>query len=49
MTNCTNHGACGCTIEPDCSVKPHWSAVNTAVRGALGEVSLASLSAGARA
>lgn len=49
MTNCTNHGACSCTIEPDCSVKPHWSAVNTAVRGALGGVTLASLSAGAHA
>ena len=49
MTNCTNHGSCACTIEPDCSVKPHWSAVNNAVRGALGGVTLASLSAGARA
>lgn len=49
MTNCTNHGACACTIEPDCSVKPHWSAVNNAVRGALGGVTLASLSAGVHA
>lgn len=49
MTNCTNHGACNCTIEPDCNVKPHWNAVNSAVRGALGGVSLASISAGGHA
>ncbi|MDQ4421369.1 Rrf2 family transcriptional regulator [Sphingobium sp. DEHP117] len=48
MTNCTTHTTCSCTIAPDCSVKPHWNAVNSAIRGALGDVSLASISAGAR-
>lgn len=43
MTNCTAHSACTCTIAPDCSVKPHWGAVNDALRGALGGVSLATL------
>lgn len=44
MTNCTSHTACNCTMEPDCAVKPHWGAVNDALRGALGGVSLATLS-----
>jgi DNA-binding IscR family transcriptional regulator len=33
-------------IEPDCNVKPHWTAVNQAIRGALADVSLSSLAAG---
>jgi Rrf2 family protein len=49
MTNCTNHGACGLHDRSRIArVKPHWSVVNTAVRGALGEVSLASLRARSR-
>ena len=32
-----------CAVEHDCSVKPHWSVVNAAVRGALADVSLASI------
>ncbi|MET0239318.1 MAG: Rrf2 family transcriptional regulator [Sphingobium sp.] len=34
-----------CERESLCAVKPHWSPVNEAVRGALAHVSLASLSA----
>lgn len=47
MTSCVREkAACGCAIELDCSVKPHWPVVNSAVRGALDGVSLASLNAG---
>ncbi|MDO7843324.1 SUF system Fe-S cluster assembly regulator [Sphingomonas immobilis] len=44
MTACVEAGAHDCAIEGDCKVKPHWNAVNGAVRGALAGVSLASLS-----
>ena len=36
-----------CQIEQACSVKPHWPVVNQALRGALAQVSLTQLSAGA--
>lgn len=49
MTNCTAHTACTCAMEPECAVKPHWGAVNDALRGALGGVSLATLSRSASA
>jgi FeS assembly SUF system regulator len=45
MTACVEHGAHDCCVEESCRVKPHWNAVNGAVRGALAGVSLASLSA----
>jgi FeS assembly SUF system regulator len=44
MTACVDHGAHDCAVEGNCRVKPHWNAVNGAVRGALAGVSLASLS-----
>ncbi len=44
MTACVEAGTHDCAIESDCRVKPHWNAVNGAVRGALAGVSLASLS-----
>ena len=44
LTTCVDHGRHDCAIEGDCRVKPHWNAVNGAVRGALAGVSLASLS-----
>ncbi len=44
MTPCVDHGAHDCCIEETCRVKPHWNAVNDAMRGALASVSLASLS-----
>lgn len=45
MTACVDAGAHDCCIEENCRVKPHWSAVNGAVRDALAGVTLASLSA----
>ena len=44
MTACVDSGRHDCCIEETCQVKPHWNAVNGAVRGALAGVSLASLS-----
>ncbi len=43
LTTCVETGAHDCCIEENCRVKPHWNAVNDAVRGALAGVSLASL------
>lgn len=44
MTACVESGKHDCVLEGSCSVQPHWGAVNSAVRGALGGVSLAKLS-----
>lgn len=44
MTACAKGPACGCTIEPDCSVKPHMVAANSAIRGALANINLMSIS-----
>jgi len=43
MTSCVESGRHDCALEGSCSVQPHWGAVNSAVRGALGGVTLASL------
>ena len=43
MTACVEHGRHDCGLEEACRVRPHWGAVNDAVRGALTGVSLASL------
>lgn len=44
MTACGGDaGDHDCAIEENCRVKPHWSAVNQAVRGALAGVTLAQL------
>lgn len=43
MTNCITHGERDCAREGHCAVQPHWPAVNAAVRGALGQISLASI------
>lgn len=45
LTACVDHGRQDCCIEQSCRVKPHWNAVNGAVRSALAATSLASLSA----
>lgn len=45
MTACVESGRHDCGLEASCTVRPHWSAVNEAVRGALGSVTLASLAA----
>jgi len=47
MTACVEHGRHDCALEADCRVRPHWTAVNGAVKGALGGVSLASLAGAA--
>lgn len=43
LTSCVDPGNHDCCIEESCRVKPHWNAVNEAVRGALSGVTLASL------
>ncbi|AXJ95938.1 MULTISPECIES: SUF system Fe-S cluster assembly regulator [unclassified Sphingomonas] len=47
MTACVDGAALDCAIDHQCHVKPHWGVVNAAVRGALANVSLASLSGAA--
>ena len=44
MTNCIEGASHECALEGSCRVKPHLNAANVAVRGALQNVSLASLS-----
>ena len=44
LTACVEHGRHDCGLDHQCAVKPHWSAVNDALRGALGGVTLATLS-----
>ena len=44
LTTCLDEERHDCALEGSCRVRPHWSVVNGAVRGALAGVSLASLS-----
>jgi len=44
LTACVDAGKHDCGLEANCKVQPHWGAVNDAVRGALANVSLTSLS-----
>ena len=46
MTTCADDARSDCALETNCQVKPHLLAVNGAVRGALQNVSLASLAQG---
>ena len=43
LISCVEHGGGDCCREHACHVKPHWHAVNAAVRGALAGVTLAQL------
>ncbi|WP_231728022.1 SUF system Fe-S cluster assembly regulator [Sphingopyxis sp. H050] len=43
LTSCVSEGRHDCSLEGSCKVQPHWGVVNGAVRGALAEISLASL------
>jgi FeS assembly SUF system regulator len=43
LTSCVGEGRHDCTLEQACSMKPHWPAVNDALRGALASVTLAGL------
>jgi FeS assembly SUF system regulator len=47
MTACVEQGRHDCALETGCRVKPLWSAVNDAMKGALAGISLATLSASA--
>ncbi|MBP8230739.1 MULTISPECIES: SUF system Fe-S cluster assembly regulator [Rhizorhabdus] len=44
MTACVDDHRHDCSLEGACRVKPHWSVVNNTIRGALGGVSLETLS-----
>ncbi len=44
LTSCVDGALQDCCVGDSCRVKPHWNIVNSAVRGALADVSLASLS-----
>jgi FeS assembly SUF system regulator len=44
LTACVEGSRHECELEGNCLVRPHWSIVNEAVRGALAGVSLAQLS-----
>jgi len=44
LTACAEHGAQDCGLDHHCQVRPHWAVVNRAVRAALAEVTLATLS-----
>ena len=43
LTSCVEQGKHDCTLEGRCSVRPHWGAVNAAMRGALADVPLTRL------
>lgn len=43
LTACVEHGRHDCTLESACPVRPHWSVVNEALRGALAGVPLTRL------
>lgn len=43
LTSCVEQGRNDCALEAKCQVRPHWGLVNSAIRGALADVSLAQL------
>lgn len=43
LTTCVDAGKSDCALEANCSVRPHWPGVNTALRGALAQVKLSEL------
>ncbi|MFM6853472.1 MAG: SUF system Fe-S cluster assembly regulator [Sphingopyxis sp.] len=49
LTACVETGRHDCALEGACKVQPHWHHINGAVKGALGGISLATLSVGAAA
>ena len=44
MAPCSDHGRHDCTLEAACSIRPHWPAVDAALRGALAGIPLTQLS-----
>jgi len=49
MTTCVDEHRDDCALEGACLTRPHWGAINGAVRGALAAVPLTRLAAGATA
>lgn len=45
LAACSEPGRHGCTLEDACTVRPHWSAVDAALRGALADIPLTRLAA----
>ncbi|MFW2831243.1 SUF system Fe-S cluster assembly regulator [Sphingomonas sp. ID0503] len=45
LTACVDTERHDCALEGSCQVRPHWGVVNGAIRGALANVSLSTLSA----
>ena len=43
LTSCVDADRHDCALEGSCKVQPHWPIVNTALRGALADVSLVQL------
>jgi FeS assembly SUF system regulator len=43
LTSCVEAGRHDCALEGSCKVQPHWGVVNGAVRGALANINLTSL------
>lgn len=43
LTNCIDDAPGDCSLEDLCTMKPHWQAINLAVRGALSGISLAEI------
>lgn len=43
LTTCVEESRSECSLHQNCKVQPHWSFINGAVRGALADISLASL------
>lgn len=43
LAPCSVHGRHDCTLEADCTVRPHWPQVDAALRGALAGVPLTQL------
>ncbi|RME65136.1 MAG: SUF system Fe-S cluster assembly regulator [Alphaproteobacteria bacterium] len=43
LTNCLGEHAGDCSLESICATRPHWHAINGAVRAALAQVSLAEM------
>lgn len=43
LTACVETGRHDCALEASCAVRPHWSIVNAALRGALADVPLTRL------
>ncbi len=44
LTPCSSHGRHDCTLESACSIRPHWPAVDAALRGALAGIPLTQFS-----